>query len=393
VGAAAFFCGIALLVAHCAIAAPFVPTDPNQILEKLAPRTGPDWEAIAALRAELARRTDCRDCRSAIAAQIVERYLALFRAQGDPRLVAYAERELEPWSAERDPPISIALQRAEIAQLMHRFDAARAELERLLGRTPRDGQAWLTLAAIDLTRGDYAASRAACSRLVLLQDAVVAGGCLAAARAVTGDAGGAYQFLEGALREPDGFDPVLAVWLETLAAETAEALGRGADAARHYRAALDASGAAPSVYLLVDYADFLLREGHPRAAIELLAGAPPADPVLLRLALAERRTGASWDALREQLGYRLQLALDGLDRTHAREAAYFALYLSDDPRRALDSAVANWAVQREPVDARLLLEAALAAGRRDAAYPVVEWLDANRVEHADLERLRARLGS
>src|SRR5262245_9182749 len=86
VGAAAFFFGLTLAVARCALAAPFVPVDPNQILEKLTPRTGPDWEAIAALRAEAEQRGDCRDCTAEVAARIAERYLALFRAQGDPRL-------------------------------------------------------------------------------------------------------------------------------------------------------------------------------------------------------------------------------------------------------------------------------------------------------------------
>jgi len=151
--AAAFFSGVLLFAARAAIAAPFVPTDPDQILEKLPPRTGPDWEAIAALRAEREQRAACRECTSDIAARIAERYLALFRAQGDPRLVAYAERELEPWGADADPPIAVALERAEIAQLLHRFDAARTELERVLARTPRDSQGWLTLAAIDLTNG------------------------------------------------------------------------------------------------------------------------------------------------------------------------------------------------------------------------------------------------
>ena len=84
--------------------------------------------------------------------------------------------------------------------------------------------------------------------------------------------------------------------------------------------------------------------------------------------------------------------LTGDDDTHAREAAYLALYLLDEPRRALDIALANWAVQREPIDARLVLEAALAARAPAAAQPVVDWLQANSVQHVELERLRARLG-
>ena len=116
-------------------------------------------------------------------------------------------------------------------------------------------------------------------------------------------------------------------------------------------------------------------------------------PLLLRVAYAERRAGRDVAERIDVLGYRLQLALDGLETTHAREAAYFALYLLDRPEAALDSALANWAVQHEPIDARLVLEAALAAGRPAAARPIIEWLDTNRIEHVDLQRLAAQVRS
>jgi len=57
------------------------------------------------------------------------------------------------------------------------------------------------------------------------------------------------------------------------------------------------------------------------------------------------------------------------------------------PDVALASALTNWTVQHEAIDARLVLEAALAAGRPEAARPVIEWLDANHVEHAALRAL------
>jgi hypothetical protein len=123
----------------------------------------------------------------------------------------------------------------------------------------------------------------------------------------------------------------------------------------------------------------------------LLADAPPADPLLLRLAIAEKRMGRDVTKRLEVLGYRLQLALDGLEITHAREAACFALYLLEKPDVALTSALANWNAQHEAIDARLVLEAALAAGRPEAARPVLEWLDANHVEHAALRVLALKV--
>ena len=141
------------------------------MLERLPPRTGREWQAIAPLRAELAREPRS----AAVAAELAQRYLELFRAEGEPRLVAYAQSALAPWRDDRDPPLEIAQRRAEIAQSEHRFDDARADLKRVIERDPRSVAARLTLASIDLVRADYDASRRECARLVLLADAAVAG--------------------------------------------------------------------------------------------------------------------------------------------------------------------------------------------------------------------------
>lgn len=376
-----------------ALGAPFVPSDESRVLERLPPRTGREWQAIAALRVQLAREP-----RSvAVAAELAQRYLELFRAEGEPRLVAYAQSALAPWRDESDPPLEIAQRRAEIAQSEHRFDDARAELERVIARAPRSVPAWLTLASIDLVRGDYDSSRRECARLVLLTDATVAGACAGAVRAMTGDAGKAYLFLQRSVEQSATLPAELRVWIETLAAETAETLGAGRDAEGHYRAALTAAieteSERPSVYLLAAYADFLLRAGRPAEALSLLANTPPADPLSLRIAAAEKQLGRLESARVESLSYRLQLALDGLETTHAREAAYFALYVLDKPTLALDRALANWNVQHEPIDARLVLEAALAAHRAADARPVLDWLAVSGCEHVDLLRLERRLGT
>jgi hypothetical protein len=211
---------------------------------------------------------------------------------------------------------------------------------------------------------------------------------------MTGDAGSAYQYLTRVLAEPGAMPAELRVWIETLTAETAEALGAWHNAEAHYRAALAAAeGERPSVYLLAAYADFLLRGRRPADALALLADAPPADPLALRIALAEKQLGRLDTARVDSLSYRLQLALEGLDTTHAREAAYFALYVLDDPELAMKRALANWNVQREPIDARLVLEAALAAHRAADARPVLDWLASSGCEHVDLLQLERRLGT
>jgi hypothetical protein len=82
------------------------------------------------------------------------------------------------------------------------------------------------------------------------------------------------------------------------------------------------------------------------------------------------------------------------DRTHEKEESRYALALRGDAPRALKLAVANHELQREPADARVLLEAALAARSpesRQAAAPVLQWLEANKVESVVLRGLAEKV--
>ena len=92
------------------------------------------------------------------------------------------------------------------------------------------------------------------------------------------------------------------------------------------------------------------------------------DGLLLRYALALRAQGAAEaDQYVEQLRARFEASRRRGDRVHLREEARFALHLEGDPRTALALAADNWMVQKEPADARILLEAALAANDHAAA--------------------------
>ena len=79
------------------------------------------------------------------------------------------------------------------------------------------------------------------------------------------------------------------------------------------------------------------------------------------------------------------------DTLHRQEESRFQLAVEHNQARALDMAVSNWEIQREPYDARILLEAAVAAGRRDAAQPVLDWLAQSKHEDPQLTTLAQRL--
>jgi hypothetical protein len=78
--------------------------------------------------------------------------------------------------------------------------------------------------------------------------------------------------------------------------------------------------------------------------------------------LPERRE--RYDADRAELAARFDATRRRGDTVHRREEARYALEVENDPARALGLARANFAVQKEPADARLLADAARAAGAK-----------------------------
>jgi hypothetical protein len=106
-------------------------------------------------------------------------------------------------------------------------------------------------------------------------------------------------------------------------------------------------------------------------------------------AAAHARAG-EWTAM---LAARFDAARLRGDTAHQKEESRFALQLKADPTRALPLAQANFAVQREAADARILLEAALAARNKAAATPVLDWLRASRFESPVLAALASRVSA
>ena len=69
----------------------------------------------------------------------------------------------------------------------------------------------------------------------------------------------------------------------------------------------------------------------------------------------------------------------------------FDLIMTGDAAQALRLAAENYRVQREPRDARILLEAAIAAGDPAAAQVVRDWLRSSGFEDARLRALGEKL--
>ena len=384
--------GILATIAQPAAAEPFVPRDDAQVVETL-PAGGGD-RGLRAARAMLAR--DPGDVR--LAMSVARRHIDRARATGDPRYLGQAQAALAPFWDGDDP--GVLLLRATILQSRHEFDAALADLDRLLRRAPDDAQAWLTRATIEQVQGRYAQALASCARVAELAPGLAGQACGDEVRSLSGDAPAAYQALRERLASgPDtaGASAGTLGWAEVMLAEMAERLGRADDAERHYLAALTA---APDPYARAAYADFLLDANRPRDALAALGASAPSRPataddllrlpdgLLLRAALA---LGALHDPQAATVAAALRDRFDAArlrgETSHGREEARFALAIEGDAPRAADLAAANWRNQREPADARIALEAAAAAGRKDLAEQVGRFVREAGLHDARLARL------
>ena len=108
----------------------------------------------------------------------------------------------------------------------------------------------------------------------------------------------------------------------------------------------------------------------------------------MRLALAEKALNLPKAKEHEAvIKARFDAARMRGDKLHIQDEARFNLYFLNNTSEALRLAQENWLGQHEPSDARMLLEAALAAKDRAAAQPALDWLKQSRIEDRHFNKL------
>lgn len=363
-----------------AAATAYVPRDAATIVAHVPAR---DAREIASRKALAAAPESL-----ALATELARTEIARARELSDPRHLGRAQALLARWWSLPAPPADVLLLRATINQSLHQFAAARTDLDALIAQRPTDVQAHLTRAVVATVTADYRAARESCIALAQHTAPVIAAACTAPLDALGGDIDGAYTRLAATI---DARTPAhLRAWALTTLAELAIQRGDDGLAQQHLRAvlAIDADDA----YALAALADILVATD-PAAASALLAGYEQIDNLIVRRAIAEHHArGPAAGELAAMMRDRIAAAATRGDSIHQREEAMFALAVDGDAPRALRLARANWDVQKELADARLLADAAAAAHDAAAAAPVIEWMRRTGVRDVRLERALARSG-
>ena len=353
-----------------AAAAPAIPASDDVVLERLPEARDPSIAALKKTRALL--RAAPGDLR--IATGYARRAVDAARSSGDPRYLGQAQAALAPWWNADDAPAAALLLRATIKQSQHDFDGALADLDRLLARAPADAQARLTRATVLGVVGRHDAARADCERLAGAVAPLVVAACMAGIDGATSRAASAEAALAAALAGDQG-PPGVRVWALSIAGEIAARRGDVAAAEARFREALALDPA--DAYLLGAYADLLIDAARPSEATRLLEAHRRHDALLLRLVIAQSRMAErepQHAADRAELAARFEATRRRGDTVHRREEARYALALEGDAARALALARANFAVQKEPADLRVLVDAARAANDERTLATARAWV-------------------
>ena len=328
-----------------------------------------------------------QDLEGAIAA--ARKAIEMGRANADPRSYGEAEATLSPWWNLAEPPAEVRILRAVIRQANHEFTSATADLDAILNAAPRNAQALLSRAFLRLVTGDIAGAASDCRALPPAAGALIRGICTARAAALSGQADKGRALLERVLARDSRSGDAMRLFGAAVLADINIGLGRNSGAGALFEAAIKMPK--PDVSLLSAYADFLLDAGQPEKALALLDGKGQADALLLRQAIAAKRVNdprlPSWMTI---LNERFAAAAAAGIRVHLREEARFRLEVEDNAAAALPLAIANWKIQKEPADARLLLQSAIAAGDKAAANDVVAYAARTGLHDARLAPLLAQ---
>jgi Tfp pilus assembly protein PilF len=380
------FCLVTFAV-PTAQAQPRTPASDDEVLEHV-----PDFQRSRALqRLRVALAADPTD--ASLASEVAGQELELSRLTGESRYLGYAQAALTPWwtDAQASPPI--VLLRASVKQRRHDFPEAMADLDVVVAADPSNAKAWFARALVHEVQGNYAAALEDCSHLDRLVDPLASASCHYTVAGLNGRAHDSYIALSALLAQVPEAPAGEQEWAQTTLADIATRLGNTAEAEGHFRHALALDSRDP--YLLADYADFLLDQRRPQEVRALLSNTPysAADPVMLRLALASIAMGEDASRTIADLKERFDIYHQRKDRGATREEARFALECLHQTTEAVALAQENWSRQRDPADARLLLQAALVVRDRHVADPALQWMQQVHVEDTGLSRLAAAVGA
>ena len=301
--------------------------------------------------------------------------------EGDLRWFGSAKAALMPWWQAADLPADGLFMRGLVKQGFHDFDGGLQDINQAISLNPERAEFWSWRFALHLLQANMSAARQDATEIAQRFGAQEGQIYRAVLLYRTGQALPAVQWLSAAMRSPDYQDAASQVWIGFHLGEAHRVAQQPERAITVWQRLLQAH---PQSHLLrLSLADLLNQQGQFQQA-KAVATANSAklnanltDALLMQALLASRGLKAPDEAaLARQMAARLQSQALRRESLIERPKLIYQIAYGQDLAAGLALSIENWQLQKEPPDAVLFAQAALALKQARAAEPVVQWAQA-----------------
>ena len=347
----------------------FVPP-PGQVVLPVAVHTA-DGAASDLKAAEQAWRRDPRNLE--LAARYAREAFLVGLTEGDLRWFGIAKAALLPWWNEPVLSAQGHFMRGLVKQGFHDFEGGLADINAAIALDGNRAELWSWRFAIHLLWADMAAARADCDALGQRAGADEGRACLAVLAYRTGRAPVAVTELKKLVALPDFQSGSAQDWLRFHLGEAQRTAGQYDAAQATWAEHLAQRPRSHGVRLAL--VELLNARGQHAQAKRWATTPAPTDALLVQQLLASQALGdADAPRLARQVEDRMAAQALRQDTLIERPKMVYLIHHGRDVAAGLALAQENWAAQKEPPDALLLVEAALKLDRPQAAAPVLDWM-------------------
>ena len=311
-------------------------------------------------------------------------------SEGDLRWFGSAKAALAPWWQATELPAEGLFLRGLVKQGFHDFDGGLLDINSAIAKEPARPEFWSWRFALHLLQADMAAARQDCEEMARLFGPQEAGVYRAIVLYRTGQSPASVEMLQTLARAPDMQSASSQEWLGFHLGEALRVAGQPQRAIAVWDKQLKAS---PQSHLLrLSLAELLNQQGQHRQAKIITSTPEPTDALLMQALLASR-------ALQDGEQARLAGLIDARIQSQAlrqeslieRPRLIYLIGYGKDPAAGLALSIDNWKLQKEPPDAVLFAQAALAVNQPRAAEPVVSWAEKTGYTEPQLKQLIGQL--
>jgi tetratricopeptide (TPR) repeat protein len=357
----------------------FLPAASDVVLASSVHASG---ERAGELRAlEQAWRAQTQDLPAALA--YARAVFTLGFNEGDLRWFGSAKAAMMPWWQTSEMIADGFFMRGLVKQGFHDFDGGLQDIQKAIALNPQRAEFWSWRFALHLLLADMRAAEQVVNEMARLfgpQEAQIY-------RAVwlyrTGQATDAVRLLRESIRSVDHQDASSQVWIGFHLGEAHRVAGQPDQAIKVWQQILQAQ---PRSHLLrLSLAELLNQQGrfaeakavatHKKTSSSASQSSSSlTDALLVQALLASRGLGSSDEAaLAGQMQARLQAQALRQESLIERPKLIYQITYGQDLAAGLALSIENWQLQKEPPDALLFVQAALAMNQARAAEPVVNW--------------------